>query len=54
MSVEWHPKRWRNFCMGENEKKEVEPILVMPFVRVSNIQNGSIETFSHRKLYTKT
>ena len=26
MSAEWHPKRWRNICIRENEKKEVEPI----------------------------
>ena len=26
MSVAWHPKRWWNFCMSEDEKKEIEPI----------------------------
>ena len=22
----WHPKRWWNFCISEDEKKETEPI----------------------------
>ena len=25
-SIEWHTKRWRSFCMSEDEKKEIEPI----------------------------
>ena len=24
--IVWHPKKWRNFCMSEDEKKEIEPI----------------------------
>ena len=24
----WHPKRFWNFCMSENEKKEIEPIFI--------------------------
>ena len=26
MLIAWHPKRWWNFCMSEDEKKEIEPI----------------------------
>ena len=26
MPIQWHSKRWQNFCMSEDEKKEVEPI----------------------------
>ena len=26
MSIKWYPKRWWNFCMLEDEKKEIEPI----------------------------
>ena len=26
MPIAWHPKRWLNFCMSENEKKETELI----------------------------
>ena len=26
MAIAWHPKRWWNFCMSENEKKEIKPI----------------------------
>ena len=22
----WHPKRWWNVCMSEDEKKEIEPL----------------------------
>ena len=25
MPIAWHPKRWWNFCMSEDEKKEIEP-----------------------------
>ena len=24
--IAWYPKRWWNFCMLEDEKKEIEPI----------------------------
>ena len=26
MLVAWHPKRWWNLCISEDEKKEMEPI----------------------------
>ena len=26
MPIAWHFKRWRNFCMSEDQKKEIEPI----------------------------
>ena len=26
MSEAWHPKRWWNSCMSEDDKKEIEPI----------------------------
>ena len=26
MPIAWHPKRWLNFCMSEDEKKETELI----------------------------
>ena len=26
MLIGWHPKRWRNFCMSEDEKKKIKPI----------------------------
>ena len=25
MPIAWHPKRWWNFCMSEDENKETEP-----------------------------
>ena len=25
MPITWHPKRWWNFCMSEDEEKEIEP-----------------------------
>ena len=25
MSVLWHPKRWWDLCLPENETKEIEP-----------------------------
>ena len=26
MPIAWHPKRWWNFCMSEDERREIEPI----------------------------
>ena len=26
MPVTWHPSRWRDWCMLEDEKKQIEPI----------------------------
>ena len=28
MPITWHPKRWWNFCMSEDEKKEKEIELI--------------------------
>ena len=27
LSVVWHPKGWWDWCLPENETKEIEPIL---------------------------
>ena len=26
MLIAWHPRRWWDFCMSKEEKKEIEPI----------------------------
>ena len=26
MAIAWHPKRWWNWCLPEDDKKEIEPI----------------------------
>ena len=26
MSITWHPKKWQNFYVPEDEEKEIEPI----------------------------
>ena len=26
MPVSWHPNRWWDWCVSEDEKKEIEPI----------------------------
>ena len=28
MPVAWHPKRWWNFCVLEDEEKEIDPIFI--------------------------
>ena len=28
MPIAWNPKRWWNFCISEDEKKEIEPIFI--------------------------
>ena len=27
MSVAWHPNRWWDLCVSEDEKKEIDPII---------------------------
>ena len=26
MLIAWHPRRWWNFCMSKDKKKEIEPV----------------------------
>ena len=28
MLLAWHPRRWRSFCMSEDERKEIQPIFI--------------------------
>ena len=28
MPIAWHPKRWWNFCVSVDEKKEIDPIFI--------------------------
>ena len=43
MPIAWHPKRWWNFCMSEDEKEEIDTIFIEK--SVGSIQHGGIETF---------
>ena len=47
MPIAWHPKRWWDFCMSEDEKKEVNPAFNEGLVKVcvGSIQYEGIETF---------
>ena len=36
MLIAWHPKRWWNFCMSEDEKKEIDPIFVPKYILENN------------------
>ena len=28
MPVAWHPNRWWDWCVSENEKKEIDPMFI--------------------------
>ena len=28
MPVSWHPNRWKDWCMSEDDKKEIDPIFI--------------------------
>ena len=28
MPVAWHPNRWWDFCVSEDEKKEIDPVFI--------------------------
>ena len=47
MPAAWHPIRWWNFCISEDEKKEREPTLTEGLKKmcVGSTQYGDIETF---------
>ena len=46
MPIALNPKRWWNFYVSEDEKKEIEPILPT----LSCIHYERIETFSYKDL----
>ena len=56
MLVAWHPNRWYDWCMSEDEKKEIETICTnkvlnvsgMLLVHASSIQLGSISTENYK------
>ena len=35
--IVWHPKRWWNFCLSEDEKKEVEPIFIVRLQKCASV-----------------
>ena len=47
MLIAWHPKRWWNFCMSEDEKKRNRTNFyrVKILVCISRIQYGTVEIF---------
>ena len=52
MPIAWHPNRWRNIYVSEDEKKEIDPTFYEELQKcVGSIQYGSIRTFWDRKLY---
>ena len=44
MPVVWHPKRWWNFCMSDNElkkrRKEIEPIFTEGLQKFASVVYG--------------
>ena len=47
MLVAWHPIRWWKFCMREDEKKKIEPILLYNALNATviyNMKHFGIET----------
>ena len=53
MPIAWHPKRWYNFCISEDEKKEIDPIFIEELWKcvlvVCNI--GVLKHFAHWDLF---
>ena len=37
MPIAWHPKRWWNFCVPEDEKKEIDPIFIEEFQKCLSV-----------------
>ena len=39
MPIVWHPSRWWDFCVSEDEKKEIDPMFIEElFVVVYNME----------------
>ena len=34
MPVAWHPNRWWDCCLSEDEKKEIDPVLIEGIIKV--------------------
>ena len=43
--IAWHPKRWWNFCMSEDVKKETEPIFTEQCIQYESIRTLDIVFF---------
>ena len=54
MPIVWHLKRWRNFCLPEDEKKEIQPFLLSNAFNASVVYNFRVLGNRHRKSYMKT
>ena len=58
MPIAWHPKRWWNFCMSEDKKKEIDPIFNEKCYHTNNWYSSkffmNVLSLSHRKLCMKT
>ena len=42
MPIAWHPTRWWNFCMSEDEKKELEPSCFEQCFHASVVYNTEV------------
>ena len=52
MPIAWQPKRWWNVCIAEDEKKEIEPILLSNTFHVYNvIPKNCIILFSNETFF---
>ena len=42
----WYPKRWWNFCMSEDEEKEIEPIFTKKLWKCASVV-CNVEVLKH-------
>ena len=54
MPVAWHPKKWWNFCMSEDDKKRNRANFYWKVLKVcvGSMQYEGIETFWDKKFCT--
>ena len=52
MPVAWYPNRWWDWCISEDEKKEIDSIFIEELLKcVGIIQFGGIRRFWDKKMY---
>ena len=52
MPVAWHPDRWWDWCMSEDEKKQRDPVFVVPVLYNWGEKIVYVFQYIHTKIYT--
>ena len=46
MVIAWHPKRWWDWCVSEDEKKEIDPMFIEELQKFTSVVDN-MEVLKH-------